>query len=211
MWFFEWYSGIGIVNAIEVVNAFPEKDGLHEFREWIESPDPTILGKFEGKEGSHLNNKGSKDGDSSSNGEEISTSDQNGPQSVDGTRKIKQIFMDKHVTPFLLTFPYRCYFIMLAWFPILFIIYLSRWKSSTSLSVEKCEQKLAYSFFLPKWCCYFSIRISASRQVNRTFLMGKAWSFCSSQVSLLRLVYLWGIKWYWSALKCYFDVLMFWL
>ncbi|XP_022845034.1 DNA repair protein UVH3-like [Olea europaea var. sylvestris] len=92
----EGVSGIGIVNAIEVVNAFPEKDGLHEFREWIESPDPTILGKFEGKEGSHLNNKGSKDGDSSSNGEEISTSDQNGPQSVDGTRKIKQIFMDKH-------------------------------------------------------------------------------------------------------------------
>ncbi|CAI9758615.1 unnamed protein product [Fraxinus pennsylvanica] len=92
----EGVSGIGIVNAIEVVNAFPEKDGLHEFREWIESPDPTILGKFDVKEGSHLNNRGSKDGDSSSNAEGISTSDQNGPQSVDDTRKIKQIFMDKH-------------------------------------------------------------------------------------------------------------------
>ncbi|KAL2500024.1 DNA repair protein UVH3 [Abeliophyllum distichum] len=55
----EGVSGIGIVNAIEVVNAFPEKDGLH-------------------------------------NTEGISTTDQNGPQSVDDTQKIKQIFMDKH-------------------------------------------------------------------------------------------------------------------
>uniref|UniRef100_A0ACD5TVH4 Uncharacterized protein n=1 Tax=Avena sativa TaxID=4498 RepID=A0ACD5TVH4_AVESA len=40
----EGISGIGIVNAIEVVNAFPEEDGLQKFREWIESPDPAILG-----------------------------------------------------------------------------------------------------------------------------------------------------------------------
>ncbi|KAL2523446.1 DNA repair protein UVH3 [Forsythia ovata] len=92
----EGVSGIGIVNAIEVVNAFPEKDGLREFREWIESPDPTILGKFDVKEGSNSNKKVSKDGDSSSNTEGISTTDKNGPHSVDDTQKIKQIFMDKH-------------------------------------------------------------------------------------------------------------------
>ncbi|XP_017242123.2 DNA repair protein UVH3 [Daucus carota subsp. sativus] len=43
----EGVSGIGIVNAIEVINAFPEENGLHQFREWVESPDPTILGKAE--------------------------------------------------------------------------------------------------------------------------------------------------------------------
>ncbi|KAF2316157.1 hypothetical protein GH714_041496 [Hevea brasiliensis] len=41
----EGISGIGIVNAIEVVNAFPEEDGLKKFREWIESPDPNHSGK----------------------------------------------------------------------------------------------------------------------------------------------------------------------
>ncbi|PKI34348.1 hypothetical protein CRG98_045264 [Punica granatum] len=41
----EGISGIGIVNAIEVLNAFPEEDGLQKFREWIESPDASILGK----------------------------------------------------------------------------------------------------------------------------------------------------------------------
>ncbi|EPS64890.1 hypothetical protein M569_09888, partial [Genlisea aurea] len=46
--------GIGIVNAIEVVNAFPDKEGLREFRQWIESPDPSILGnpKKKGSKGS---------------------------------------------------------------------------------------------------------------------------------------------------------------
>ncbi|XP_054790817.1 DNA repair protein UVH3-like [Prosopis cineraria] len=42
----EGVSGIGIVNAIEVVNAFPEEDGLLKFRQWVESPDPTIFGRF---------------------------------------------------------------------------------------------------------------------------------------------------------------------
>lgn len=65
------------MNAIEVVNAFPEKDGLREFREWIESPDPSILGKRE-----------SKVGDT-----DMSCSD----RGVDETQKKKQIFMDKHV------------------------------------------------------------------------------------------------------------------
>ncbi|XP_073140763.1 DNA repair protein UVH3 isoform X2 [Henckelia pumila] len=88
----EGVSGIGIVNAMEVVNAFPEKTGLHEFREWIESPDPTILGNFDGQ-GGKPKGKGSKDQDilkssSSSNAEEMSC-DQN-------IKMMTHIFMDKH-------------------------------------------------------------------------------------------------------------------
>ncbi|KAI3452401.1 hypothetical protein Pfo_009066 [Paulownia fortunei] len=96
----EGISGIGIVNAIEVVNAFPGKDGLHEFREWIESPDPTILGKLDVEAGGNSRRKGSKGGEnimsgSSSNVEGFSC-DQNVPQIVDDAKRIKQIFMDKH-------------------------------------------------------------------------------------------------------------------
>lgn len=88
----EGVSGIGIVNAMEVVNAFPEKTGLHEFREWIESPDPTILGNFDGQ-GGKSKGKGSKNNDaikscSSSNAEERSC-DQD-------IKMMKQTFMDKH-------------------------------------------------------------------------------------------------------------------
>lgn len=39
------FSGIGIVNVIEVVNVFLEEDGFYKFREWIELFDLTILGK----------------------------------------------------------------------------------------------------------------------------------------------------------------------
>nr|GMC67255.1 DNA repair protein UVH3 [Ipomoea batatas] len=74
----EGVSGIGIVNAIEVLNAFPEEDGLHKFREWVESPDPTILGKIDGRSHAHHGNDGCI------------------LQSVDEGQKIKQIFMDKH-------------------------------------------------------------------------------------------------------------------
>ncbi|XP_020204760.1 DNA repair protein UVH3 isoform X2 [Cajanus cajan] len=56
----EGVSGIGIVNAIEVVNAFPEEDGLQKFRQWVESPDPTILGMLDAKGGSNTRKKGSK-------------------------------------------------------------------------------------------------------------------------------------------------------
>lgn len=70
---------MGIVNAIEVVNAFHGKDGLREFREWIESPDPSILGKLDAEAGGNSRKEGS-----------------NGTDDVD--RK-KQIFKDKHVIP----------------------------------------------------------------------------------------------------------------
>ncbi|KAL3833180.1 hypothetical protein ACJIZ3_007916 [Penstemon smallii] len=90
----EGVSGIGIVNAIEVVNAFPEKDGLREFREWIESPDPAILGKLGTGGNKSKVSKVGKSGSSSKT--EGILFDQNVPQSVDDTEQIKQIFMDKH-------------------------------------------------------------------------------------------------------------------
>uniref|UniRef100_A0A2N9I1V5 DNA repair protein UVH3 n=1 Tax=Fagus sylvatica TaxID=28930 RepID=A0A2N9I1V5_FAGSY len=102
----EGVSGIGIVNAIEVVNAFPEEDGLHIFREWIESPDPTILKKFDAETGSSAKKRGPKVGDglncSKSNINEVSASDQNISQAqeqkqfVTDMQDIKQIFMNKH-------------------------------------------------------------------------------------------------------------------
>ncbi|KAL8159752.1 hypothetical protein V2J09_001289 [Rumex salicifolius] len=85
----EGISGIGIVNAIEVVNAFPEEDGLSKFRKWIESPDPTILGKSGRMHRSSSKKKGSKS--SSMNNEK--TKDEH---ELDNIPKITQIFMDKH-------------------------------------------------------------------------------------------------------------------
>ncbi|KAK9117156.1 hypothetical protein Sjap_016103 [Stephania japonica] len=102
----EGVSGIGIVNAIEVVNAFPEEDGLQNFREWLESPDPTILGQLDGQTGSASRKRGSKinngEGSNSENNVEGSSSSggfaegHNDKQSRDNVESIKQIFMDKH-------------------------------------------------------------------------------------------------------------------
>ncbi|KAI4350729.1 hypothetical protein L6164_005155 [Bauhinia variegata] len=101
----EGVSGIGIVNAIEVVNAFPEEDGLLKFRRWVESPDPTILGMFDAKSGSSTNNRGSKveenKGCSNSNTEEAASDknisqEQEQKECSDYIQEIKQTFMDKH-------------------------------------------------------------------------------------------------------------------
>ncbi|KAL1193371.1 DNA repair protein UVH3 [Cardamine amara subsp. amara] len=83
----EGISGIGIVNAIEVVTAFPEEDGLQKFREWVESPDPTILGKTDAKSGAKVKKRGSGAVDNEGSNSGVSTDD---------TEEIKQIFMDKH-------------------------------------------------------------------------------------------------------------------
>ncbi|GAQ89269.1 putative Xeroderma pigmentosum group G protein [Klebsormidium nitens] len=39
----EGISGIGIVNAIEVVNAFSGPDGLSKFRDWLDAPDEALF------------------------------------------------------------------------------------------------------------------------------------------------------------------------
>ncbi|KAJ8544960.1 hypothetical protein K7X08_017543 [Anisodus acutangulus] len=97
----EGVSGIGIVNAIEVVNAFPEEDGLQKFREWVESPDPSILGGLDAQAGSSSRKRGCKVGDpdticSTRNLEGNTASDENVHKSEDSAEKLKQIFMNKH-------------------------------------------------------------------------------------------------------------------
>ncbi|XP_042502113.1 DNA repair protein UVH3 isoform X2 [Macadamia integrifolia] len=102
----EGISGIGIVNAIEVAHAFPEEDGLQKFREWLESPDPSILGKLNVHTGSTPRKRSSKVnnnnldclqdsvGGSTSDGSVSKSHDNN--QSMDDNHTIKKIFMDKH-------------------------------------------------------------------------------------------------------------------
>ncbi|PON52043.1 XPG/Rad2 endonuclease [Trema orientale] len=102
----EGISGIGIVNAIEVVHAFPEEDGLQKFRDWIESPDPTILGKFDTQTDSNARKKVPKIGDNANsskiNMEEEPASNENiseaqeQKQSADHIQDIRKVFMDKH-------------------------------------------------------------------------------------------------------------------
>ena len=105
--FFNVFSGIGIVNAIEVVNAFPEEDGLQKFREWIESPDPAILGKLGVEQRSSSKKKGSrtskKGTNNSKNKREGSAADYNPGQEDDDiearndVQNNKLSFMNKHV------------------------------------------------------------------------------------------------------------------
>lgn len=103
---FLWCSGIGIVNAIEVVNAFPEEDGLQKFREWLESPDPSILGKLNAHTGHNSRKRKLKACSNGADGlannvdsasEESIVRGHDDQQSMDGFQDIKQIFMDKHV------------------------------------------------------------------------------------------------------------------
>lgn len=112
--FLPWCSGIGIVNAIEVLNAFPEEDGLQKFREWVESPDPSILGGLDAQASSSTRKRGSEVGDpdmscSSSNVEGNSASDEN-VKSEDRVQKLKQIFMNKHVKHCVLLLQIYCLF-----------------------------------------------------------------------------------------------------
>uniref|UniRef100_A0A1J3ENI3 DNA repair protein UVH3 n=2 Tax=Noccaea caerulescens TaxID=107243 RepID=A0A1J3ENI3_NOCCA len=83
----EGISGIGIVNAIEVVTAYPEEDGLQKFREWVESPDPTILGTPDAKKGLNVKKRGSGSVDDKGSSSGVP---------MDDTEEIKRIFMDKH-------------------------------------------------------------------------------------------------------------------
>ncbi|XP_062210269.1 DNA repair protein UVH3 [Phragmites australis] len=95
----EGVSGIGIVNAIEVAHAFPEEDGLQKFKEWIESPDPSILGKLHMESGSRSKKRKPGGNDSDGKGkclepEFLQGSDDK--QSSNETEHIKEIFMSKH-------------------------------------------------------------------------------------------------------------------
>lgn len=96
----EGISGIGIVNAIEVINAFPEENGLHKFREWIESPDPMILGKSGMSNKSKMSDTGSSSLEADTertlagDGNDVVGTDS---QTADSNiQSLRQIFMDKH-------------------------------------------------------------------------------------------------------------------
>lgn len=94
-------SGIGIVNAIEVAHAFPEEDGLQKFREWVESPDPTLLGKLGMESGSSSKKKKSGRNHSDGKGNSLEpeyTKGSDDSQSSNETQRIKEIFMSKHVS-----------------------------------------------------------------------------------------------------------------
>jgi DNA excision repair protein ERCC-5 len=96
-------SGIGIVNAIEVVHAFPEEDGLQKFKEWIESPDPSIFGKLHMEISGRSKKRKLDENDSDGKGkglepECIQGSDDK--QSSNEDEHVKEIFMSKHVSMF---------------------------------------------------------------------------------------------------------------
>ncbi|XP_031479392.1 DNA repair protein UVH3 [Nymphaea colorata] len=101
----EGVSGIGIVNAIEVVHAFPEEDGLQNFREWFDSPDPSIVEKVHSDNGKASRKKSSKESSSSddfkANADTFAVDD-NVLQShqnelhESSIPKLKEIFMEKH-------------------------------------------------------------------------------------------------------------------
>jgi DNA excision repair protein ERCC-5 len=95
-------SGIGIVNAIEVVHAFPEEDGLQKFKEWIESPDPSIFGQLhmETSSKSKKRKPGGNDSDGKGKGLEPECDQGSDDLSSNETERIKEIFMSKHVSIF---------------------------------------------------------------------------------------------------------------
>jgi len=95
-------SGIGIVNAIEVVHAFPEEDGLQKFKEWIESPDPSIFGQLhmETSSKSKKRKPGGNDSDGKGKGLEPECNQGSDDRSSSETEHIKEIFMSNHVSMF---------------------------------------------------------------------------------------------------------------
>lgn len=194
IFWFKWCSGIGIVNAIEVLNSFPEEDGLHKFREWVESPDPNILGKVNVETGSSSRKRGSKvgSGDQSHSKNNMDAFDENVSQnehneSVDDIQSGKQIFMDKHVITILPALGFTLLILLYYWRNHLWLMYCFWILWILLFYLEKCEQELAHSFFFSKWNSYFCICLSPSGPVNRAFLVGKTRSFCSSQVSWLKI------------------------
>ncbi|XP_057816158.2 DNA repair protein UVH3 isoform X2 [Cryptomeria japonica] len=102
----EGISGIGIVNAIEVVRTFHEEDGLKKFKEWVDSPDPSLLDKVHAHSGKGSRKKASKTNKKNENEveeKEESYKQDDGAQSVkedelseEKDLALKKIFMAKH-------------------------------------------------------------------------------------------------------------------
>ncbi|GAB2276559.1 hypothetical protein Dimus_011279 [Dionaea muscipula] len=120
----EGISGIGIVNAIEVIHAFPDEDGLSKFREWIESPDPMILGKLGMKSTTELSDNGSSFVETDPEGPPVGDfNDLPGTmdsQTESNGQKLRQFFMDKHVNSELLVLAFG----LVLGMPVFFSLYL---------------------------------------------------------------------------------------
>ena len=86
------------------MNAFPEEDGLHKFKEWIESPDPSILGPLGAKTGLNAHKRGSKasENDTTCSNSSGSASEENISKDLKENMAVKQSFMNKHVRRFSL-------------------------------------------------------------------------------------------------------------
>lgn len=108
------------------MQAFPEKDGLHKFREWVESPDPNIFGEL------GTGNKLKKESLKENNDADLMKESVEGDaiKKPFGNGAVKDIFMDKHVSLNNLWFnlydSVSIFSNILLWHP------------------EKCEQELAY-------------------------------------------------------------------
>lgn len=89
------------MNAIEVVHAFPEEDGFQKFKEWIESPDPSILGKLDIEAGSKSKKRKADGKEKELEPDSVEGSDDKQPSN--GTEHIKETFMSRHVSMFLAT------------------------------------------------------------------------------------------------------------
>lgn len=99
-------SGIGIVNAIEIVNAFDEPDGLSIFKQMVESPDYSLPG-LHGL-GYEMKGRRGKQTDKGKSGMEKMVENDNddggtdiGPENdvEDADIKLRrQVFMEKHVS-----------------------------------------------------------------------------------------------------------------
>ncbi|KAH7300955.1 hypothetical protein KP509_23G005600 [Ceratopteris richardii] len=91
----EGISGIGIVNAIEVVNSFEGEEGLQKFREWLDAPDVTLLEKIN-QDGpkKHAEKKTEQGNESQDN---VNLQEVDGGGSQDSKYNSQQrIFMQKH-------------------------------------------------------------------------------------------------------------------
>lgn len=102
----EGISGIGIVNAIEVVHAFQGEIGLQKFKEWLDAPDVSLLGKLHQKgqkKESRKKRKQATDNDSRIDIEDPSMNRGTEAEEIDNEKpefsefnEQQQVFIEKH-------------------------------------------------------------------------------------------------------------------
>ena len=94
-------SGIGIVNALEVMHAYPGDEGLQAFREWLDTPDVALLGMSQTRNKAGRKRRRGKEGEGG--GENGGTGVEGGSEGEEETEASQQelrrrIFEEKHVS-----------------------------------------------------------------------------------------------------------------